>query len=232
MSSHLPQEQRYRVLEERVRHSPIVHVSPLDNLQGHIHDRRDPDRRVLPLELDVQERLNTDGLPLELRRSKPLAVPPANLAENAHGRMCVLVIVRQWAQKLPKPCHDLVDDGRHERIEKLLREVVDAELEGAKTLADELWAGLKSMDEGPHEVAEVGEEDRESNGDCEDELGEQVAAALVGGFEERVQLFEKDLQEGEDLLVQDLESTAADAAKEGAKEEIVRVGFGGLAGEL
>lgn len=104
-------------------------VAATDDLEGDFDDRSNPDRRVLTLEVDVEQRLGTDRLPLELRRAEALAVPTADLAEDPHRRVRVLVVERQRAEELPQADHDLVDDRREERVEELLREVVDAELE-------------------------------------------------------------------------------------------------------
>lgn len=209
-----------------------MRVATTDNLERDVDDGSDPNGRILALELDIQQRLRADGLPLEFGRSKALAIPSSDLAENPHRRMRVLVVERQRAKEFPETDHDLVDNGRHERVEELLREVVDAELEGAKSLADEVGAGLEGVDKRSHEVGEVGEEDREANGDGEDELGEEVAARLVRGLEESIELLEEDLEEGEDLVVEDLEAAAADGAEECAEEEVVGVGFRRLRSEL
>lgn len=209
-----------------------MHVATLDDLERDVDNGPDPDRGVLAFEFDVEERLWADGLPLELGRVEPLAVAPPDLAQDAHRRVGVLVVERQRAQEAPQADHDLVDDGRKERVEELLRQVVDAQLEGAQALADELAPGLKSVDKGPHEVRQVGEEDREADGDGEDELGKEVLARLVGRLKEGVELLEERLEQGEDLVVQDLEAAAADRPEEGAQEEVVRVGLGRLAREL
>lgn len=209
-----------------------MQVSSLHDLGSDVDDGGDPERRVLALELHVKESFLSDGLPLELGGSKALAVATSDLAEDPHRRVRVLVVEGEGAEEFPETGHDLVDDGSHEGIEELLREVVDAELERAESLADEVGSSLEGVDEGLHEVAEVGEEDGESDGDGEDELGEEVPLCLVGGLEESIELLEEDLEEGEDLLVQDLESTSTDAAEEGAEEDVVRVGFGGLTREL
>jgi hypothetical protein len=144
----------------------------------------------------------------------------------------MLMIEWERSKEFPKADHDFVDDGRHERVEELLGEVVDAELEGTEPLTDEVRARLKGMNKGAHEVGEVGEEDREADGDGEDEFGEEVPTRLLGRFEEGVELLEKDLEEGEDLVVEDFKPTATDRAEEGAEEEVVGVGFRRLAGEL
>lgn len=209
-----------------------MHVSSTNDLEGDGDDGCDPKRRVLAVEAHVKERLVADRLPLELGRSKALAVPPSDLAEDPHRRVRVLVVERQRTKELPEPDHDLVDDGGHKRVEELLREVVDAELERPKSLTDEFGTGLEGVDEGLHEVAEVGEEDGEADGDGEDELGEEVPLRLVGRLEEGVELLEENLEEGEDLLVEDFETTSTDAAEEGAEEGVVGLGFGGLACEL
>jgi len=93
--THLAEEARDRVLEELVRDAAVVDVAALDDLEGDVDDGPDPDCRVLTLKLDVEERLGPDRLPLELGRVEPFAVAAADLAEDAHRRVGVLVVERQ-----------------------------------------------------------------------------------------------------------------------------------------
>lgn len=71
--------------------------------------------------------LQPNPLPLEFRRPKYLAIPTADLAEDARRRVRVLV-VETAAEGATQPDHDPVDNRSVERVEELVREVVDAEL--------------------------------------------------------------------------------------------------------
>ena len=226
------QEERHSVLEERIRRSPIMHISSTNRHQREIDDGTDPERRILPLESYVQQCFRSHRLPFEFRRSKQLSVSSSNLSEDPHGRVSVLVVERERSEKLPESSHHFVDDGSHERVKEFLSEIVDAELERSESLADEFRSSLQCVDERLHEIAEIREEDGESDGNGENEFGKEISLRLVGSLEECVELLEEDLEKREHLLVQNLESTSTDTPKQRSKEEIVRRRFGGLAGEL
>lgn len=99
--TYLAEEDCHRVLEEMVGDPAIVNIASTDDLERDLDDRRDTDRGVLALEFNVEEGLGADRLPLKLRRAEALAVPSADLAEDAHRRVRVLVVERQRAKELP-----------------------------------------------------------------------------------------------------------------------------------
>ena len=60
--------------------------------------------------------------------------------------------------------------------------MIDPELEGAQCKGNELLGGTESVEDGPHEHVEVGEEAREAGREGEAELEEELAdLGLVGG---------------------------------------------------
>ena len=144
----------------------------------------------------------------------------------------MLVVVRQGLKMLPQCGHNVLCVRSHDGVEKLLGEVVDAQLERAKTLADEFGRRLKRQYQGLHQVAEIREQDAESDGNGEAEVDKDFTPAGFGSVEERIEVFEEDGKQREDVFVEKLKATAADAAKEGTEEQKVVGGLIGLAGEF
>lgn len=179
-TTHLFDEDSHGLLEECVRDSAVVRIASSNNFDGHIYDRPDPDGRVFAVKLDCQQRFRADLFPLKRWGAKAFPVSSSNLAQNPHSRMRVLMVEWQRSEQLPQANHDVVNDRCHERIEKLLREVVDAQLERAQALTDEVGSGLKCVDKWTHEVGEVRQKNRKADRHGEDELGEKVASRFVG----------------------------------------------------
>lgn len=149
------------------------------------------------------------------------AIASAHLAENAHGGMRVLMVMRQRLEMLPQCCHYVLRVGSHDRIEELLSKIVDAELESAKTLADELGRRLKSEYQRLHEVAEIWQQDAESNGYSKTQIDKDFAPAWLCRIEKRIEVFQQHREQRQHVLVQKLESTTADTAEESSQQQKV-----------
>ncbi|KAI3486322.1 hypothetical protein L1887_50216 [Cichorium endivia] len=210
----------------------VVRVGATDVGERELGDRGERHGLRLAVEMDGEGGWLVRDVGEPGRILQELAVAAAHLAEDAHGGVGVLVVVREGLEMLPERGHDVLCVGRHDGIEKLLGEVVDAEFEGAKALADELGGRLEREHERLHEIAEVGQKHAEADGHGEAKIDKDLASAGLCSVEERIEVLEQDGEERQDVLVEQLESAAADAAEESAEEEEVVGGLVGLAGEL
>ncbi|KIH94140.1 hypothetical protein SPBR_05566 [Sporothrix brasiliensis 5110] len=217
----------------------------LDRLAGHLHD-------FLKGELDAQvgiegavllgaheahvEARHVVNVLLERQGQvvgHVLAVTAAELAEDAHGGVCVEVAVGMRAQLVVEGGHELVEDRCHQWIEVFRCEIIDAELKGTQSLTNHIRASAESGDEGPHQEVEVRQEVAEAGGHRQTELDIQVALdRLAGGQQEVVEDVQQHLEEWQNLLVEVLKLAASDATEERAEQEEVVHGLLGVGRQL
>jgi len=107
--------------------------------------------------------------------------------------------------------HQIAQDWPHGRIEEVGCKIIYTELEGTKSLANQVGTSAEGMHERFHEVAEVWEQVGQTDGNSEGELHEKVALRVVARMLEEVcKRIEHLLQYWQNLLVKSFESTSAD----------------------
>ena len=186
-----------------------------------VHGREQVERLPGAVQLQLDARRGGAGVVQRGGQLQEAPVAPAELAEDAHRGVRVLVVVRQRAQVAPEGGHDLGHEGRHDRVEELLGEVVDAQLERAEPLAHQLGGGLQREHEWAHELVQVRQEHAEPHGHREAQVHEDVAGPVLRGVQQRVELLEQHGQEREHVLVEQLEAPAADGPEERAEQHVV-----------
>jgi hypothetical protein len=228
---HLLGEHQRRLSKIRRSLLSIERLRVLNGLDGEGDDGRDGELSVVAVERDGHHRLDRRDLVLEKMRDRlepPVAT--SELTEDLDRRVGMMVVERNGLEKVVKGRHEISKDGPEGRIEELGGEVVDAELERSQSLAYELGTGSEGMHEGFHEVAEMREKVRESDGDGEAEFDEEVSLVGFGVEKEVVESVEHLLEDRKDLLVERLESTATDGSEESSEDGVVDGGLRGFGG--
>ena len=155
------------------------------------------------------------------RKLQKAAVAPAQLAEDAHRRVRVLVAVRQRLEVRPQRGHNVLDVRLHDRIEELLREVVDAQLECAQTLRHQRGRRLQRKHERVHQLPKVRQQHTQAHRHSQAQVHKDLALRRLRSVEQQVELLEQHGQQRQHVLVQQLEAPPADAAEQRTQQQKV-----------
>ena len=205
-----------------VRRAVVRRVRILHPQQRHVDRRQQRHAVDSAMQHQRQRRPRTTLVRQHRRLLQKAPVPPAQLAENPHRRVRVLVVaVRQRLQMRPQRRHNVLDVRLHDRIQKLLRQIVDTQLQRAQTLAHKLTRRAQRQHQRPHQLPQVRQQHTQPHRHRQTQIDKQVLLARLGRVQQQVELLQQHRQQRQHILVQQLKAPATDAAEQRTQQQKV-----------